>query len=183
MLDPNTLSKDGTSRLSVFSPSLDAKFVVYGVSAGGSDWQEYRVMELATRKVLPDVIRWVKVGGVAWKGDGFYYSRYPAPEKGRELSGKNEFHTVYYHKIGEPQERDIVAYEDKVHPLRFHGVRVTQDQRYAILNISERGRAALGNALYWRDESKNETAWRPLFPEIGDTVYQFVDHSAAAFSS
>jgi prolyl oligopeptidase len=181
VLDPNTLSQDGTSRLSIFSPSRDAKYVVYGVSVGGSDWQEFRVMELSGKKVLPDVVRWVKVGGVGWKGDGFYYSRYPEPEKGKELSSKNEFHAVYFHRVGTGQAQDTIAYEDKVHPLRFHSVRVTEDQKFAILNVSERGRAALGNALYWRDESKGESAWRPLFPEIGDTEYQFVDHVNGRF--
>lgn len=181
VIDPNTLSQDGTSRLSEFRPSRDAKYVVYGISAGGSDWQEFRVMELATRKTLPDVIRWVKVGGVAWKGDGFYYSRYPAPEKGKELSSKNEFHTVYFHKIGTDQSQDALVYEDKVHPLRFHNVRLTQDEKYAFLTVSERGRAALGNAIFWRDETKGETEWKPLFPEISDTEYQIVEHVDGKF--
>ena len=80
---PNTWSEDGTVRLGAFAPSKDAKYAVYGISRSGSDWQEYKVMELATKKTLADTLEWVKVSSVAWHGDGFYYSRYPAPEKGR----------------------------------------------------------------------------------------------------
>jgi prolyl oligopeptidase len=77
LLDPNTWSEEGTDRLSAFAPSKDAAHAVYGISRSGSDWQEYRVMDLATRKTLPDTISWVKVSGVAWLGDGLSYSRYP----------------------------------------------------------------------------------------------------------
>jgi prolyl oligopeptidase len=100
LIDPNTWSKDGTTILTVFSPSKDAKLAVYGISRGGSDWQEYNVLDLTTRRPLMDKIEWVKVSSVAWRGNGFYYSRYPQPEKGRELSSANENHQVYYHRIG-----------------------------------------------------------------------------------
>ena len=82
LLDPNTWSIDGTVGLSVFVPSKDAKYAVYGISHSGSDWQQYKVMDLASRTTLDDAIEWVKVSGVAWHGDGFFYSRYPAPPPG-----------------------------------------------------------------------------------------------------
>src|SRR5262245_23140162 len=97
LIDPNKWSEDGTARLGSFALSKDGKYVAYGVSHGGSDWQEYHVMEVASRKVLPDTLQWVKVSSIGWQGDGFYYSRYPEPPKGRELSTKNENHQVYCH--------------------------------------------------------------------------------------
>ena len=103
LIDPNTLSPDGTTRLAQFALSKDGKYAVVGLSKGGSDWQDYRVMEIATKKMLPDELKWVKVSGASWAGDGFFYSRYPEPEKGRELSTKNENHQVYFHKVGTPQ--------------------------------------------------------------------------------
>src|SRR5688572_15670686 len=96
LLDPNTWSADGTVLLNAFAPSKDAKLAVYGISRSGSDWQEYNVLDLSTRKPLADKIEWVKVSGVAWRGNGFYYSRYPQPEKGKELSSANEGHQVFY---------------------------------------------------------------------------------------
>ena len=72
---------------------------------------------------------------MSWRGDeGFYYSRYPAPEKGKEMSTKNEFQTVYFHKVGTPQSADELVYEDKEHPQRFQNVGVTEDERFAILS-------------------------------------------------
>ena len=173
VLDPNKLSTTGTTRLAGFALSKDGKFAAYGVSVGGSDWSEIRVRDLSTLQDRPDRIEWVKASAISWRGAGFYYSRYPAPEKGKELTSKNEFHTVYYHRLGTPQSEDELAYEDKLHGQRFHRVLVSEDEKIAVLSISERGRAALGNALWVRDETKGEKAFRPLIPEIGDTKYNF----------
>src|SRR5437867_1816144 len=86
LLDPNTFSADGTSRLGAFSLSKDGTYLGYGISTGGSDWVELHVMDVASRKPLTDHLEWVKVSAVSWRGAGFYYSRYPAPEKGKELN-------------------------------------------------------------------------------------------------
>ncbi len=100
LIDPNKFSADGTSRLGTFALSKDGKMAVYGISKGGSDWQEYFVLDISAKKTQSDKLEWVKVSGVAWAGDGFFYSRYPAPEKGKELTSKNENHQVYFHKLG-----------------------------------------------------------------------------------
>src|SRR5882672_4120642 len=125
-IDPNKWSEDGTARLNALALSKDGKYAAYGVSLSGSDWQEYRVMEVATRNVLPDTLKWVKVSSLAWQGDGFYYSRYPEPQKGHELSTKNENHQVYFHKVGTAQSEDELVYQDSAHPQRFHNVRTTE---------------------------------------------------------
>jgi hypothetical protein len=127
LLDPNTFSADGTSRLANFALSKDGRYLAYGISTGGSDWTEFRVMEVATRKPLPDVIRWAKVTGIAWQGDGFFYSGYDAPDSATALTSKNEGHKVYYHKVGTPQSPTDLVYEDKGNPQRFHTVATTED--------------------------------------------------------
>jgi prolyl oligopeptidase len=176
LLDPNTFAKDGTSRLTAFSPSRDGKYAVYGVSRSGSDWQDYLVIDLATKKTLADKVEWVKVSGVAWRGSGFFYSRYPAPLPGQALSGRNEDHRVYFHTIGTPQSADTLVYEDAKNPQRFHGVRTTDDERFAILTVSDRGKGKKGNAVFVRDFSKNETTFKPLVGEIGDDSFGVVDN-------
>jgi prolyl oligopeptidase len=181
LIDPNTFSADGASPLRNFSVSRDGRYVVFGKSTGGSDWQEYRVMELATRKLLPETLRWIKNSNPSWRGSGFFYSRYPAPESGRELVAKNEFQAVYYHRVGTPQSEDLPVYEDREHPQRFHAVFTTEDERFALLRISERGRAATGSAIFWRDETKGEKEFRPLFPEITDTSHRIIDHAGGKF--
>lgn len=176
LIDPNTWSSDGTSRLTEFVPSKDAKLAVYGVSRAGSDWQEYNVLDLTTRKPLADKIAWVKVSSVAWRGNGFYYSRYPAPDKGKELSSANENHQVYFHRIGTPQAQDQLVFEDAKNPQRFHTVETTEDERFAILTVSDRGTGKQGNALFVQDLSKPGGTFVPLIPTIGNDTFSVVDN-------
>ena len=175
-LDPNKLSADGTSRLISFSLSRDGKYAAYTVSTGGSDWEDCYVMDVASKSKLPDTLNWLKVTGVAWQGNGFYYSRYDAPEKGKELSSKNENHKVYYHRLGTTQSDDELVYEDKANPQRFHNLGTTEDERFAILTVSERGKGKEGNALFYRDLSKNEKRFTPIVATIGDFQYTAIDN-------
>jgi prolyl oligopeptidase len=179
LIDPNTWSADGTVSLSVFVPSKDATHAVYGISQSGSDWHVYKVMHLASRKTLDDTIEWVKVSGVAWWGDGFFYSRYPAPPAGQEKASINENHQVFYHRIGTPQSHDRLIYEDAANPQRFHTVQTTEDERFAILSISERGKGADGNALHVCDLSKRAieaVVFTPLVATISDDSFVAVDN-------
>ena len=175
LIDPNTWSTDGTVRLSAFVPSKDAKYAVYGISRSGSDWQEYKVMELATKKTLSDTIEWVKVSTAAWQGDGFFYSRYPAPAKGQEKASINENHQVYFHKIGTPQSQDVLVYQDAANPQRFHIVSTTEDERFAVLSVSERGKGKDGNALFVRDLSTGQKEFVPLVPTIDNDTFNVID--------
>jgi prolyl oligopeptidase len=174
LLDPNKFSADGTTRLAGFNLSRDGRYAAYGISSGGSDWTEYHVMEVATRRTLPDLIKWAKVSGTAWQGDGFYYSRYDAPDSARALTSKNEGHKVYFHRIGTSQDADELVYEDKANPQRFHTVGTTEDERFAILSISDRGKGKKGNALYYREAS--DPRWKPIVAEVGDDSYGVVDN-------
>ncbi|HEX9483656.1 MAG TPA: prolyl oligopeptidase family serine peptidase [Gemmatimonadaceae bacterium] len=180
LLDPNAFSADGTSRLAGFNVSRDGKYAAYGISTGGSDWIEFHVMEVASRRTLPDVIRWAKVTGTAWQGDGFYYSRYDAPDSSRALTSRNEGHKVYFHRIGTQQNADSLVFEDKANPQRFHIVSTTEDERFATLSVSDRGKGHKGNALFIRDRS-SAGGWRPLVSEIGDDGYRVVDDVGDAF--
>ena len=175
LLDPNKFSQDGTSRLGVFAVSRDGRYCGYGISTGGSDWQEARVMEVNGRKLLDDDLKWLKVTDVAWAGNGFFYSRYPAPERGHELSSKNENHTVYYHRVGTPQSQDELVFEDKAHPQRFHIVGTTDDERFAILYVSDRGTGKRGNAVFYRDLTKTDKSFKPVIAEVTDDTYNVID--------
>ncbi len=175
LLDPNKFSADGTSRLLDFSPSRSGKYVAYAVSQGGSDWEDARVVEVSTGKVLEDRLKWLKISALSWSGDGFFYSRYPAPENGRELLSKNEGHSVYYHRVGDPQEKDELIYEDKVNRQRFHQVSTTEDERYAILTIADRGTGKDGNALFYCDLIGHERKFKPIVTDITNDSYRVID--------
>ena len=178
LLDPNSWSEDGTVRLGAFAPSADAKYAVYGISKSGSDWQQYKVLELATRKTLSDTIDWVKVSGVAWQADGFYYSRYPEPAKGHEKASINEDHRVYFHKVGTPQSQDRQIYQDAANPQRFHTVDTTDDERFALLTVSDRGKGKDGNALFARDLSRGQREFNPVIRDITNDSFGVVDNVA-----
>ncbi len=175
VLDPNKFSADGTTSLATFSLSKDGHYAVVGKSTGGSDWRTFFVMNMTTLKYLPDSLAWVKVSGASWQGDGFYYSRYPTPDKGKELSTKNENHQVYYHKVGTSQENDMLVYEDKANPQRFHTVFTSEDQRYVFLNMSDRGKGKDGNAIWYFDSKSGDKTFKPIIKEIGNLHYNLVD--------
>ncbi|MBC7362488.1 MAG: S9 family peptidase [Candidatus Aminicenantes bacterium] len=160
-IDPNQLSPDGTIRINLAGFSPDFRYVAISRSEAGSDWSEIRVMEIATRQELPDRIQWVKFSGASWYKDGFFYSGYDKPAPGEELKARNEYQKVFYHKLGQPQEKDVLVYEDKEHPLRYFNLGVTEDQKYAILEVSA---GTSGNELYWRDLSQKNSSFKLLIP-------------------
>lgn len=178
VIDPNKLSADGTTRLTVFNLSKNGNYAVCGFSKGGSDWQEYQIMDMKTLQMLSDKIEWVKVSGASWQGDGFYYSRYPKPE-GSALAAKNENHQVFYHKVGTAQAADELVYEDKVNVQRFHGVYVSEDEQFAFLNLSDRGKGKDGNALFYR--AKGQKEFTPIVSEITNFSYSVIDNVVGGF--
>jgi prolyl oligopeptidase len=179
LLDPNKFSADGTSQLGGFALSKDVRHAAYCKATCGSDWRECHVMEVATRKDLPEVLNWVKFSGLAWQGQGFYYSRYDEPQKGKELTSKNEGQKVYYHRVGTPQAQDELVYEDKANPLRRFNVGTSDDERFAFLNISESGKQ--GNALFYRDAKAGDKTWHPIIAEVGEDIYGVVDNVGDKF--
>ena len=182
LLDPNKFSTDGTSRLGAFSWSDNGKYLGYGISKGGSDWNDIYILDVATKQPLADHLEWMKASGLAWvRDEGFFYSRYPAPEKGKELYTKNEFQAVYYHKVGTAQSEDALVYEDKENPQRFHNVSVTEDNRFAILSISERGKGKDGNAVFFRDLSKDDKSFTPIVSEIANDSYGVLNNVGDRF--
>ena len=181
LIDPNQLSADGTTRLGSFDVSNDGRYAAYGVEVGGSDWQEFHVRDVATKKDLSDDLKWIKFSGAAWAGDGFFYSRFDQPEKGHELSTKNEFQKVYFHKLGTAQSEDELIYEDKNNRLRLHSVGTTEDERFAILFVTDSSTGKRGNAVYFRDLTKKEKTFTPMVSEITDDRYVVIDNVGDKF--
>ncbi|MCX6564731.1 MAG: prolyl oligopeptidase family serine peptidase [Candidatus Aminicenantes bacterium] len=159
LIDPNQLSPDGTIRIGLIGFSGDKKYAAISRSESGSDWSEIRVLELSAKKELPDRIQWNKFSGAAWKGNGFYYSGYDKPAPGTELTAKNEFQKVFYHKLGDPQDKDALVYEDKKNPLLYFGLGVSEDERFAFLSVSK---GTSGTELYYKDLAKPAMAFAPL---------------------
>ncbi len=160
-MDPNTLSKDGSASVEFDGYSNDKKYIAYHINMGGSDWQTIYVMEIATQKQLPDKLEWIKFGSVAWKGNGFYYSRYDKPAKGTEMTAKNEYQKIFYHKLGDSQEKDQLIYEDKKNPLMYIGSQVTEDERFLFLYKSK---GTDGVEVWYKDLAKGQKEFSLVFP-------------------
>lgn len=166
LLDPNKLSDDGTVALSGIEISPDGKYLVYRISRSGSDWNEIYVKNIETGEQLPDVIKWVKFSGTSWAGDGFYYSAYPKPAGGSELSASNENHQVRFHKLGTNPENDPVVYKEPEFPKRLFGAYATEDKQFLLLSRSD---ASSGNALSFR----RITDSRQFIPLMESFEYDF----------
>ena len=148
LLDPNTLSEDGTVSLGGMSLSHDGKYLAYTIQRSGSDWVEIYVKDVETKELLPDHIEWAKFTGADWYKDGFFYAAYDKPVEGKEFSNVNENHKIYYHKLGDPQEKDQLFYENPSQPRYFHGVATDEKERYMFLFESGQG---AGSTLWIRD--------------------------------
>jgi len=148
MIDPNALSEDGTVAVTLNASSNDDRYIAFLVSASGSDWQTLKVFDLEEHVLLEEALEGVKFTHVAWYGDGFFYSRYAIPEKGKELSAKNENMAIYYHKLGTPQVEDKLLFSDPENPLRYNTLYTSKDGRYLILSISE---GTYGNEVWYKD--------------------------------
>ena len=178
VMDPNLLSKDGTTRMTKFVLSKDGKYAAFTLSKSGSDWEEAFVMDMTTKQNLPDKVEWVKVSGLSWQGDGFYYSRYPTPT-GSGLSEKNENHQVFFHKINTNQSADKLVFEDQKNGQRFHTVSTTDDEQYTLLTVSDRGQGKDGNALYYM--KKGSATFLPIMSDIGDNNFSVIENIGSKF--
>lgn len=163
VLDPNTFSEDGTASLATYSFSKDGSLLAYQVSEGGSDWRSIRIKDLESGTVLSDEVDWVKFSGISWYRDGFFYSRYDAPQKNKKLSNKNIFHQVYYHKVGTDQEDDELIFADRSHAQRNFSASTTSDESYLILSITT---STSGNALYFRSLDSESVDFTPIVEDF-----------------
>lgn len=171
LIDPNTLSTDGTTRVAGLTFNKAGTRIAYMLSQAGSDWQQIRVIDVASREPLPDVVDWVKVSGIAWHGDGFFYSRYPEPTNtDAAFSSMNEDHQVFFHALGTPQSADRLVFRDSANPQRFHTVGTTEDERYAVLTVSDRGQGKDGNAFHVMELTSPDPTFAPVWPTFDDQM-------------
>ncbi len=178
LLDPNTLSEDGTVSVAGAAVSPNGKYLAYGISSGGSDWREWRVRRVDTTDDLEDRVEWIKFSEASWTVDsqGFFYSRYDDPN-GDILEEANYFQKIYYHRLGEPQERDRLVYERPDHKdWGLRGV-VTDDGRYLIIQV-DKGTDER-NRIYYRDLNGSAEVVE-LLDEF-DASYSFVGNVGTLF--
>lgn len=188
LLDPNKLSEDGTIALAGTWFSPDGKYMGYSVSTSGSDWQQLRVREVATGEDLPaDVINWTYARSASWnaEGSGFYYTRFPEPEDGKEFTAVKSEPKIYYHSVGTAQEEDVLIYERSDQPTWSLSPWVTEDGAYLFVYVYKVG--SKNNALFVKDLAADSEV-RPLLADFdanysvigndGPKLYLYTNHSA-----
>ena len=180
LLDPNTLSQNGTVALSGTAISEDGKLLAYSLSSAGSDWQEWKVRDVLTGKDLDDHLKWSKFSGAAWTPDnkGFYYSRYDEPNEKTKLEDANYFQKLYYHRIGTKQSADALIYERKDQKEWGFGGAVSEDGRYLIINVW-RGTDPK-NLLFYQDLKAKNSKVVELIKDF-EASYTFIGNDGAVF--
>lgn len=176
ILDPNALSKDGTVALTAVAASEDGRWLGYGIARAGSDWNEFRVRDVATGEDTADVVKWVKFSGLSWTNDsrGFFYSRYPEPrQEGNKVFSDLADQKIYYHRLGTPQAEDVVVYERPDQPKWGLSGGVTEDGRYLVINVWEGTDPR--NRLHYLDLQD------PANPRVQGEVVRLIDVVEASY--
>ena len=189
LLDPNSLSSDGTTALQNYSVTRDGKMLAYAIAQAGSDWNQIRVQEVGG-KILADKIDWVKFSGLTWSvdGKGFWYNRYDAPKEGEKLTGINKYQKLMYHLLGTDQSQDKLVYERPDQPEWGFGADISDDGRWLVVGV-HRG-ADKKNAILVQDLSESRPKLWPGLLEVvsgfgaafefagssGETLYFRTDH-------
>jgi prolyl oligopeptidase len=179
ILDPNTLSADGTVAVSGTQVSPDGNRLAYSISASGSDWQEWKVRDVETGQDLSDHLKWVKFSGVSWTmdGKGFFYSRYDEP-KGDTLKATNYFQKIYFHKLGTPQTEDVLVYERPDQKDWLFGGNVTEDGNYLIITVFQG--TDVKNRVYYKDLKASDAQVVKVLDDF-DAAYNFVGNEGTRF--
>ena len=179
LFDPNKLSKDGTVALSSAAVSNDGRYLAYGVSDAGSDWQTWHIRQVDDGVDLEDTVEWVKFSGASWDktNQGFYYSRYDAPE-GDALKQANYFHKLYYHKLGTPQSEDRLIYERPDQKEWGFDGQVTEDGRYLIIYVWHG--TASENGVFYLDLADPSSEVVELLSDF-DAEYVLVGNDSTKF--
>ncbi len=180
LLDPNALSKDGTVALSGSAVSDDATLFAYGLASAGSDWQQWKVRDVATGKDRPDNLDWIKFSGASWMkdGSGFFYSRYDEPKGENKLRAQVYNQKLFFHKLGTPQSEDKLVYERPDHKDWLLFGEVTEDGHYLIIDV--RQGTDPKNRIFYQELTKPDAKVVELLPK-GDAAYSFIGNDGATF--
>jgi prolyl oligopeptidase len=180
LLDPNKLSADGTVALSGISISENGQLLAYGLSSSGSDWQEWKVRDIATGEDLQDHLQWIKFSSASWTHDhqGFFYSRYDEPNEKTKLEDVNYYQKLYYHQLGTPQSADILIYHRPDEKEWGFGGSVTEDGKYLIISILLGTDAK--NLVFYKDLTNPNSQIIELINQF-EADYSFIDNDDHLF--
>jgi prolyl oligopeptidase len=180
LLDPNTLAKDGTIALAGTAVSDDASLIAYGLAASGSDWETWKVRDVATGKDRDDDLKWVKFSSASWlkDGSGFFYSRYDAPNEKEQLRAQVYNQKLFFHKLGTAQSADALVYQRPDEKEWLFAGNVTDDGRYLVITVSKG--TDPHNRIFYKELASHEAKVVELLPK-GDAAWTFIDNDGSEF--
>ncbi|WP_146512034.1 prolyl oligopeptidase family serine peptidase [Thalassoglobus neptunius] len=180
LIDPNEWSQDGTVALGGTSYSDDGRYLAYGIQDAGSDWRTWKIMEIESGRVLNDELSWIKFNTPSWTpdGEGFFYGRFPPPEDGAEFQNLNVNQAIYYHRVGDSQDDDLLIFHRPDQPEWGYSTSVTEDGRYLIITVhvgtDDRYR------IFYKDLSNPLAMAVPLIRNF-DNEYSFIGNDGTTF--
>ncbi|MCA9839625.1 MAG: S9 family peptidase [Trueperaceae bacterium] len=179
LLDPNTLSNDGTAALNNLSVSPDGRFLAFAVSESGSDWQSWFIRDIETGKDLPEKLEWSKFSGATWlpDGSGFIYGRFPEPKQDGAYTEANAKQQLFLHKLHSAQSQDELIYENPEEPQWMAHTITSDDDRYLLLHISRDTSPV--NLIYYR-ELNSKDAFKPLIADW-EAAFYFLGNDGNTF--
>lgn len=180
LLDPNTLSKDGTTAVATWQPSPDGKWLAYGLSSAGSDWQKFHVRNVDTLQDLPDLLDWIKFSSASWAPDSsaFYYSRFPKPQQSNAYTAANTDSKLYLHRLRTAQSEDKLIYERPDQKEWMFSADPTPDGRYLVISVSWGTRQE--NLVFYRDLKQDPNKTIELFSKF-EASYSFLGNRGSTF--
>lgn len=188
LLDPNRLSGDGTVAVTVLAVTEDGSKLAYATSTAGSDWNTWRVRDVATAVDLDDVVEWSKFSSVAWRkdGSGFYYGAMDRPPEGAEYTDESRLLRIFFHPLGRRQADDALVFAAPEEAEWIPHAAVTDDGRFVVISI---GRGTFPEQqLHVLDLEDSASGWQALVADfaskavlvtnVAQTFYLLTDFEA-----
>ncbi|MFN8294940.1 MAG: prolyl oligopeptidase family serine peptidase [Chitinophagales bacterium] len=168
-INPNSIDNNGLTSVKILSFSNDGKYLAASISKNGSDWQEIWVYDIATGKKLSDKIEWMKFSNLSWYKKGFFYTRFSMPSKDVKFIEQNKYCLIYYHKLGDSQDKDSLTYSTKLSGSNLPFIRISDDEEYMFLTTENR-------EIKWKRTKDINADYKLLYIDsIEKQLFKFVD--------
>ena len=165
--------------LSGLGISEDGRRMAYALSSAGSDWQEWKMRDIQSGADLPDSLQWSKFSFAAWTSDGqgFFYSRYDAPEEKSQFTAPNYLHKLFYHRLGTAQAEDRLVYE-RPDPQEYVFGYMTEDGHYLLIIVSKG--TDRRQRVFYKELADAKAPVVALLNDF-DAAYRFIDNDGPLF--
>jgi len=178
LLDPNTMSPDGSISIGLVSPSWDGRLVAFTLKERGADAATLYVMETGSGRRLADTIPGAKYAFPEWTPDGrgFYYTWLPT-DPSIPIDRLPGYAEVRFHEIGRDAASDRLVHPRTGDPTAFIAPTLSRDGRWLLVTISH---GWVASDVYFRDLHADDEEWRTLVEGVR-ALFGVVPHAGRFF--